>query len=157
MRIAKIIARIPLPLLYENIAVDAAKDDIVCPEGKEKSVGLGIKRVISGFISHGRILAIKGFNVIFPINKESVNEIAIINPVCLVFFDIKKTIVIIIQITPAFPNIDIYGIILFNIGKCKLVFIKFNIKLSAFCIILINAISPNLFFIFYHNAKFCAI
>lgn len=146
MSIAKIIASIPQRLLYENIAVDAAKDDIVCPEGKEKSVGLGIKSVISGFMSHGRILDIKGFNVIFPINKHSTNEVAIINPVCLVFFDIKKTIVIIIQINPAFPSRDIYGIILFNIGKCKLVCIKFNIKLSAFCIILINEISPHLVF-----------
>ena len=44
-----------------NIAVAAAKDDAVCPEGKEKSSGGGIIRLAEGFAVNGLILPTRGF------------------------------------------------------------------------------------------------
>ena len=48
-----------------------AKDAKVCPEGKEKSEGGGIRSSIAVLTVNGLNLAISGFKIIFPvISKE---------------------------------------------------------------------------------------
>lgn len=51
-----------MPLKYKNIVVAAAKEDVVWPEGKEKSVGFLIKS--STLSIHDGLFLLKiGFNV----------------------------------------------------------------------------------------------
>jgi hypothetical protein len=110
-------ANIPQVLLYNKRTVAAANDDIVCPDGNEKSVGRGIKSAISGRISQGLILATRCFNETLPIRTHKIKENAIIKPVCLCFLNNKRRIDIKIQTAPKFPIFDIYGIILSNNKK----------------------------------------
>ena len=48
---------------YRNMAVTAAKDAPVCPEGKEGSVGLLIRNGTFGFRSHGRFRFATGLTI----------------------------------------------------------------------------------------------
>lgn len=64
---------------YRNMAVTAAKDAPVCPEGKEGSVGLLISNGTSGFRSHGRFRFATGLTIRLHTTASIPREIRIDN------------------------------------------------------------------------------
>ena len=59
----------------------AAKDERVCPDGKEKSFGAEIRRAIPSSIAKGRGLAISGFRMRLPSNRQRISDRATTAPV----------------------------------------------------------------------------
>ena len=78
MALLNISATIPIFLFIYN-RIDAQENEtIVCPDGKEKSVGALINNPsISGFASKGRILATIGLSVRFPTIAQYIRAILI--------------------------------------------------------------------------------
>ena len=97
-------AAVPHFLKLLNMVHADANDAKVCPDGKEKSVGLGIiiSRVV--FTSNGRVLAISGFSSKLPNIRHKMSPIAIVIPHLRVFGEISIIPVMAIHIAPPFPS-----------------------------------------------------
>lgn len=102
-------AGIPRRLLFFRMAVADAKDAKVCPEGKEKSEGGGIRSSIAVLTVNGLNLAISGFKIIFPVTSIRTRAIAEATPAFRVLGIIRSTTVSRIQKIPAFPREDMKG------------------------------------------------
>ncbi len=78
----------------------AAKDDAVCPEGKEASVGGAISSFTSGFTAKGRTLPIHGFSQRLHSSRSTASPQARHAPAFLVFGIASKTAASRIQTSP---------------------------------------------------------
>ncbi len=97
-------AKLPYFLLYIKTATAAAKEADVCPEGKEKSVGLDINSSIPSFKSKGRTRATKGLRVRLQITRFMINARQTVKPIFRVFGMIERIIPTHIQNQPALPK-----------------------------------------------------
>ena len=96
------------PVIFQDGCADA-KDAKVCPEGKEKSEGGGIRSSIAVLTVNGLNLAISGFKIIFPVTSIRTRAIAEATPAFRVLGIIRSTTVSRIQKIPAFPREDMKG------------------------------------------------
>ena len=97
-------------MLLRKSAVAAAKDEKVCPDGKEKSPGGGISGKSDVLKLKGRILSTSGFSVMLHIISDRIRESDIHNPVCRVLLKQRRVADIKIHIKPPFPRVDINAI-----------------------------------------------
>lgn len=114
---AVISAHFPIFLFKTKITVAAAKEDIVCPDGNEKSVGQGNNSLTSGWKKHGRILETSGFKITLPAITHSTNAKITMIPVVLFFLEIINNMAVTIQTAPPLPIHEKASIILSNIKK----------------------------------------
>ena len=107
---ARIKAKIPHLLFWEIITVEEEKEAIVCPEGKEKSLGAEISSCVKLTKSNGLILFTKGLRIIFPVKAQRKIPIKIIIPIFLYFFINIKIQASAIQKNPKSPSLVTIGI-----------------------------------------------
>ena len=83
--------------------IKKANAAIVCPDGNEASLRSGIItfRLVSN--SYGLILPINGFNVMLPIVRQNISDMADIMPALRVFLNMQSIRAHTIQIAPLFP------------------------------------------------------
>jgi len=97
--------------IFFPITIATAKDDTVCPDGKEKLLGALTNRFIPSIAVKGRPLCTKFLSTTSPINELSTNEAIHSIPTFLYFLLINNNKDIAIQINPKFP-IDVINIII---------------------------------------------
>ncbi len=91
-------------------AVAAANDEVVCPDGNEKSDGGFISGIVPAR-SKGLILATMGFSVMLHISVPIIRAIAICIPYLRVLFGIININEIMIHMRPPSPRLVITGMI----------------------------------------------
>jgi len=99
--------------IFFPITIVTAKDDTVCPDGKEKLLGALTNRFIPSMAVKGRPLCTKFLSTTSPINELSTNEAIHSIPTFLYFLLINNNKDIAIQINPKFP-IDVINIIILS-------------------------------------------
>ena len=132
MRRARTSAKAPYFLLLQNMATEAANEAELCPDGKEKSVGLSVISFMPSARSKGRVLAINGFNVIFVTTRLKINAKQIAVPILLVFLKNNSVTPVNIQIQPASPKKVINFITESSNGQERYSLIKSSIANSKF-------------------------
>ena len=90
-------------------AAVAAKAEPVCPDGKEKSVGLAISRFTAVFTSQGLALATKGFKNKLQHKVSKISATRMLAPARRVLGNISSVIEHKIHIAPPLPKLVIIG------------------------------------------------